>query len=81
MAQYEREIRGERVSTGQAIARAKGKRWGGSKKGRRVKVTDEQVRLIKKMAGESASVLAIARATALSRPTVYRYLPSRRRVC
>ncbi len=33
VAQYETEVRGERVAAGQAAARAQGKRWGGSKRG------------------------------------------------
>jgi DNA invertase Pin-like site-specific DNA recombinase len=75
VAQYETEVRAERVLAGQAVARARGKRWGGSKPGRRLKVTDEQVRAIGRMAGEGAKVAAIARATGLTRPTIYAYLP------
>ena len=74
VAAFETEVRAERVLAGQAVARAKGKRWGGSKKGRRLKVTDDQVRTIKRMAGEGERVTAIARATGLTRPTVYGYL-------
>jgi DNA invertase Pin-like site-specific DNA recombinase len=74
VAQYETEVRAERVMAGQAVARANGKRWGGSAKGRRVKVTDEQVQTITRMASEGAKVARIARATGLSRPTVYTYL-------
>jgi DNA invertase Pin-like site-specific DNA recombinase len=74
VAQYETEVRAERVSAGQAVARANGKRWGGSVKGRRLKVTDEQVATITRMNGEGAKVAAIARATGLTRPTVYAYL-------
>ena len=74
VAAFETEVRAERVLAGQAVARAKGKKWGGSKKGRRLKVTDDQVRTIKRMAGEGERVTAIARATGLTRPTVYGYL-------
>lgn len=77
VAQYETEIRGERVRSGQAIARARGKRWGGSEPGRRVKVTVEQVSMIGRMAAEGAAIAAIARATGLTRPTIYSYLPDR----
>ena len=35
VAAYETEIRGERVRAGQAVVMASGKKWGGSKKGRR----------------------------------------------
>ena len=74
VAAYETEVRAERVLAGQAAARAAGKRWGGSVKGRRVKVTQEQVDVIGRMHGEGAKVTAIARATGLSRPTVYSVL-------
>lgn len=37
-------------------------------------MTDEQVTLIKRMKAEKESVAAIARATGLSRQTVYQYL-------
>jgi DNA invertase Pin-like site-specific DNA recombinase len=77
VAQYETEVRAERVRAGQAVARAKGRTWGGSAKGRRLKVTDEQVATIERMAREGAKVAAIARATGLTRPTVYAYIPAR----
>jgi DNA invertase Pin-like site-specific DNA recombinase len=75
VAQYETEIRRERVLAGQAVAKSKGKTWGGSKPGRRIKVTDEQVKFIARMVGENTKIAAIARATGLSRQTVYEYLP------
>ena len=75
VAQYETELRGERVQAGQAVARAKGKRWGGSKKGRRVKVTPQQAKIVQRMKREDGeSVAAIARTVGLSRPTVYSVL-------
>lgn len=74
VAQYETEVRAERVLAGQAVAKARGKSWGGSAKGRRLKVTNEQVATIRRMANEGAKVAAIARATGLTRPTVYSYL-------
>lgn len=75
VAQYETEVRSERVQAGQAVARAKGRTWGGSVKGRKIKgrATAEQVETIRIMAGKSP-VAKIARATGLSRPTVYNYL-------
>ena len=42
VAVYETEVRSERITAGQAVARANGKRWGGSKKGRRLKVKPDQ---------------------------------------
>ncbi len=74
VAQFETECRAERILAGQAAARAKGKRWGGSKKGRRLSVTKEQVATVHRMKAERAKIAAIARATGLTRPTVYRLL-------
>lgn len=74
VAQYETEVRLERVLAGQAVAKANGKKWGGSVKGRRLKVTDEQLVVIKTMSAAKAKIAAIARATGLSRPTIYHYL-------
>ena len=74
VACYENEVRAERIVAGQAAARAEGKRWGGSAKGRRVKVTPEQTTSVRRLRAEGAKVAAIARATGLSRPTVYSVL-------
>lgn len=74
VACYENEVRGERIRAAQDAARASGKRWGGSTKGRRLKVTDEQVCAIRRLRNEGVAVAAIARTTGLSRPTVYRLL-------
>lgn len=76
IAQYETELRGERVAAGQAVARAAGKTWGGAtiKKGTRVKVTPDQEQIIKQMHCNGRPITAIARATGLSRPTVYSVL-------
>ena len=71
VAQYETEVRAERVRAGQAIARAAGKTWGGSKPGRMLHVTADQVRTIRRMKHEGERITAIARATRQSRPTVY----------
>jgi len=48
VAAYETEVRAERVLAGQAAARAAGKKWGGSVKGRRLKVTKEQLTVIQR---------------------------------
>lgn len=74
IAEFETELRGERVQAGQAVARANGKRWGGSKKGVRKKVTGTQERAIRKLKSDGETVVAIARAIGLSRPTVYSVL-------
>ncbi len=74
VAEYETEVRAERVAAGQAVARRKGKRWGGSKPGWRWKVSDEQVAAIAEMKAAEKPVAHIARVTGLSRPTIYRVL-------
>jgi len=74
VAQYETEIRGERILAGQAVAKANGKKWGGSVKGRRVKVTVEQERTVQKLHKDGESISNIARSVSLSRPTIYRLL-------
>ena len=74
LAMYENEVRSERIAAGQEAARAAGKRWGGSEKGRRLKVTDEQIATIERMQLDGESKSAMARATGLSRPAVYSIL-------
>jgi len=74
VAAYENEVRAERIMAGQNAARAAGKTWGGSKAGRRVKVTDEQIATVRRMKDDGASRAAMARATSLSRPTIYSIL-------
>jgi DNA invertase Pin-like site-specific DNA recombinase len=74
VAAYENEVRSERIRAGQSVALANGKRWGGSCKGRRVKVTSEQAQAICRLKDEGEQVTAIARTTGLSRPTVYNVL-------
>jgi DNA invertase Pin-like site-specific DNA recombinase len=74
VAQFETELRGERVAAGQAVARANGKRWGGSKPGTRKKVTDTQLRAIHSMRQNGEPVTQIALAMGLSRPTIYSVL-------
>lgn len=74
VAQYETEVRGERVAAGQAVARANGKHWGGSKPGIRKKVTPTQERMIRQRKQEGETIAAIAQAVGLSRPTIYSVL-------
>ncbi len=74
VAAYENEVRSERILAGQAVARANGKSWGGSQKGRRIKVTSEQSQTIHRLKDEGQRIAAIARATGLSRPTIYSVL-------
>jgi DNA invertase Pin-like site-specific DNA recombinase len=74
VACYETEIRRERQMAGIAAAKAAGRKWGGCEKGRLLTVTPEQVTSVKRMKAEGTGVTQIARATGLSRPTVYRLL-------
>jgi len=71
VAQFETEVRRDRVAAGIAAARAAGKRWGGRAKGQRYKVTAELERQVKQLRAGGETVSAIARALRLSRPTVY----------
>ena len=73
VAQYETEVRAERVLAGQAAARAAGRTWGGSQPGPKL-VTPEQIESIHKMNAAKESKSAMMRATGLSRPTIYRLL-------
>jgi len=70
VAQFETEVRGERIAAGQAVARDKGKRWGGSKPGVRKRVSAEQARTVIRMKADGEKISAIARVVGLSRPTV-----------
>jgi DNA invertase Pin-like site-specific DNA recombinase len=74
VAEYETEVRAERVAAGQAAARRNGKTWGGSKKGWRWKVGDDQQSAILEMHKAGKPITQIARITGLSRPSVYRVL-------
>jgi DNA invertase Pin-like site-specific DNA recombinase len=71
VAAYENEVRSERIVAGQAVARAAGRRWGGSKPGVRKTVSDEQIAVIQHLKAQGSAVAAIARAVKLSRTTVY----------
>jgi DNA invertase Pin-like site-specific DNA recombinase len=74
VAAYETEVRAERIVAGQSAAREAGKTWGGSARGRRLKVTAEQESMLRRLKSEGEGVSAMARATGLSRPTIYRVL-------
>lgn len=74
VSEYETEVRAERVAAGQAVARRNGKKWGGSQKGWRWKVFDDQVAAIKEMKEAGKPVAQISRIVGLSRPTIYRVL-------
>ncbi len=75
---YESESRSERILAGQAAARARGVQWGGSTKGRRLKVTPELESRVRRLQARGKPISHIARETGLSRPTVYRVLDRER---
>lgn len=74
VASYETEIRSERVRAGQNAARAAGKRWGGSPKGKPKQVSPETAKAIVSMKEQGERIAAIARAVRVSRPTIYAVL-------
>jgi DNA invertase Pin-like site-specific DNA recombinase len=77
MAQFETELRAERIHAGLEVARANGVILGrkpGSGLGKRIVVKPEQEIVARRMHREGLGVSAIARATSLSRPTVYSIL-------
>ena len=74
IALYETEVRAQRILAGQEAARARGLRWGGSEKGRRVKVTPELEAKVKRLMVEGRKISHIARETGVSRPTIYKIL-------
>ena len=74
VAAFETELRAERVRSGQQAARARGVRWGGSSKGRLVKLNRQQVEAIVRMKQEGQRPSNIAAATGVHRATVHRIL-------
>ena len=74
VAQYETEVRGERIAAGLAAAKEAGKSLGGRKPGTRVRLTVEKERAIKRLHSQGESISAIARTVELSRVTVYKVL-------
>lgn len=68
-AEYETEIRGERVAAGQALAKKNGKTWGGSRAGW-TKLSSKQRDSIVKLHDAGTSKRTIAETMGLSWPTV-----------
>jgi DNA invertase Pin-like site-specific DNA recombinase len=71
IAQFETELRAERVRAGQAAAKANGKSIGGRRPGTRVKLTVEKERAVKQLHKAGTPITEIARSLQLSRPTIY----------
>lgn len=72
VAQFETELRAERVRAGQAAAKAAGKSIGGRKAGVRVRLTLEKEKAVRKLYASGVSVSEISRTLQLSRPTIYK---------
>ncbi len=77
-AAYETEVRSERCRAGIAAAKAKGKRWGGSKPGIPKKLTPAMVKKVRELKDKGVGVTAISAVLKLSRPTVYSALNGHR---
>ena len=71
VAVYENEVRSERIRAGQAAAKRLGKKWGGSKRGVRKKVSSDKERVIRQLKLDGIPVARIARTVGLSRTTIY----------
>lgn len=71
VAQFETELRAERVLAGQAAARAAGKSIGGRKAGTRVRLTVEKERALRQLHATGTPISEIARTLQLSRQTIY----------
>jgi DNA invertase Pin-like site-specific DNA recombinase len=75
VAAYETEVRAERIRAGQDVARAAGKHLGRPPGIRTpIKVKSEQHELVRRMKSNGERIASIARATGLSRVTIYRIL-------
>ncbi len=74
VAAFETEARKERQMAGIAAAKAAGRSWGGSKKGRRIKLTDDHISIAKDMYSNGKKIAVIARTLGLCRPTVYKII-------
>ena len=79
MAQFETEVRGERVAAGLDAARSKGVKLGRPRSagaGTAIKVTADHRRQVHRLVGEGMKKAAVARLLNLSRDTVYGILKS-----
>lgn len=74
VAEMEQQTRRERQAAGIAAARESGKKWGGSKSGRRTKATPEKIAVIRRLKSEGKPVASIARTVDLHRSTIYSVL-------
>ena len=52
----------------------RGKTWGGSPRGKRLKITDEQISQVVRLKKEGVKITAISRATGITRRHIYNIL-------
>jgi len=74
IAAYEVEVGSERIRAGQAAARAKGGKWGGSKRGRLNTITKEQARAVLRMKSNNEKISVIAKTLNMNRTSIYRVI-------
>ena len=74
VAQYDNEVRSERIRAGIDAAKAEGKTWGGRVEGSRNKTTEKKADSVRKLHEAGESISAISRTVGLSRPTIYSIL-------
>ena len=79
VASYETEIRAERVKAGQAAAKARGKKWGGSKKGIRKRKTGTKIKSVLALVEQGVSKAEISRVLGISIPTIYSIINENKR--
>lgn len=74
IAQDDAEIRSKRVRAGQKAAKAAGVQWGGRQLGCRIKLSVEKENTIRSMFKAGEKVADIAKATELTRQTIYSWI-------
>lgn len=74
VAAYETEVSSERIRAGQKVAKDKGVKWGGSKRGRLNSITKEQAKAVVKMKSKGDRVCTIAKTLNMNRPSIERIL-------
>jgi DNA invertase Pin-like site-specific DNA recombinase len=74
VAEYETELRRERIVNGMSVAKKNGKSWGGRKANSRNKEVATKVEAILKLHQAGEPVMRIANMLKVSRPTVYSIL-------
>ena len=74
IAEFESELKSERILAGQAAARERGVRWGGSQRGRLAGISPEQAKTIVRLNAEGERPTYIAKSVGVDRSSVYRIL-------